>query len=85
MNPIFRTLDDCRRALVAADDPPLCGPLPVGRRPTPWRDLLDALLDALVQGSDGDEDGDFLDPGRAAAVYGTDVNGTTMDPDWHRR
>ena len=53
MNPIFRTIDDCRRA--------------------------------LVQGSDGDEDGDFLDPGRAAAVYGTDVNGTTMDADWHRR
>ena len=85
MNPIFRTVDDCRRALGADGDPAVFGPAPAGRRPTPWRALLDAVLDALVQGDDCEDDGDFLDPGRAAAVYGTDVNGTTMDPDWHRR
>ena len=81
MNPIFRSADDLRRALAASAGVPACGPNPTDPRPTLGR----ALLDALAQGDGDAEEEDFLDPGRAAAVYGTDVNGATMDPDWYRR
>ena len=84
MNPIFRIADDLRRALAANAGLPAREPNPTDPRPTLGRALVGGVLDALARG-DGDAEEDFLDPGRAAAVYGTDVNGATIDPDWYRR